>query len=198
MRNRLGCLHLSRSFFHSLSRSHTHTHTHAFHTHTEVRSLHLSKAPPNYELLRTIMSTMRGPWPHKSTHNQPQGLPHSHHCPMLHTHTHTMATPEPGVPLCNSITQRHTPVLIPSEREKNDRGGRRKIVTLGERWRKMSETQSAKCVCGRSADNIFGRERHTVGKLLLCMMSLSLELNQSLAQPLRYIKMWIYDCVKCR
>lgn len=47
-----------------------------------------------------------------------------------HTHTHT--TPEPGVPLSNSITQRHTPVLIPSEREKNDRGGRRKIATLGK------------------------------------------------------------------
>lgn len=117
-------------------------------THAEVWSLHLSKAPPNYELLCTIMSTMRGPWPRKSIHNQPQGLPHSHHCPTLHTHTHTMATPEPGVPLCNSITQRHTPVLIPSERKKNDRGGRRKIATLWEGWRKTSVIQSTKCVVG--------------------------------------------------
>lgn len=99
---------------------HTHTHVCVSHTdtHAEVRSLHLSKAPPNYELLRTIMNTMRGPWPHKSIHNQPEGLPHSHHCPTLHTHTYTMATPEPGVPLCNSVAQRHTPVLIPSERER--------------------------------------------------------------------------------
>lgn len=121
-------------------------------THAEVHSLHLSKAPPNHKLLCTIMRTMRGPWPHKSTHNQPQGLPHSHHCPTLHARTHTMATPEPGVPLCNSITQRHTPVLIPSERvrEKNDRGGRRKIVTLGEGCRKLSETQSAKWAWQRS------------------------------------------------
>lgn len=62
------------------------------------------------------------------------------------THTHTMATPEPGVPLCNSITQRHTPVLIPSERKKNDRGGRGKIATLWEGWRKMSVTKRTKCV----------------------------------------------------
>lgn len=106
MKNRLGHTHLPNSV--SLSNSHTHT---------EVPSLHLSKGP-NYELPCTIMSTMRGPWPHKSIHNQLQGLPYSHHCPTLHIHTHTMATQEPGVPLCNSITKSQTPVLIPSERKK--------------------------------------------------------------------------------
>lgn len=53
----------------------------------------------------------------------PTIVPHS-------THTHTMATLEPGVPLCNSITQRHTPVLIPSERGEKE----------WQRWQKKNCT----------------------------------------------------------
>lgn len=33
----------------------------------------------------------------------------------------------------------------------------------------MGETESAKFVCGVGVDNILGRERYTVGKLLLCV-----------------------------
>lgn len=127
------------------------SHTHTFHMQAQVRSLHLSKAPPNYELLHTIMSTMRGPWPHKSTHNQPQALPHSHYCPTLHTHTCT----DTQRPLQSQGSHYAIPAhkdkhqsLSRQRREKSDRDGGRKI---GWRWRKVGETRTTKSVwlgCG--------------------------------------------------
>lgn len=119
----------------------------------------------------------------------PTIVPHS-------THTHSQwATPEPGVPLCNSITQRHTPVLIPSEREKNDGDGRRENCNprggTEENGRNTKAGVQRECVWGR-VDNTLGRERLTVGQLRLCFCkSLSPELNQSLAKPLRC------NCLKC-
>lgn len=111
-------LALSFTLFLSPSPSHTHAHTYTFHTHAEVQSLHLSKASPNYELLRTIMSTMRGPWPHKSTHNQPQGLPHSHHCPTLPTHTHNGHSRARGPTMQFHHTKTHTsPYPVREKRE---------------------------------------------------------------------------------
>lgn len=121
------------------------SHTHTFHRHAEVRSLRVSKAPPNYELLPTIIIIKRGLQPHKSTHNHSQALPHSHHCPTLHSHIHTrtMATPEPRVPLCNPVTQGHKPVLITSERETNDSGSK----VEENRWDTKARVQIMWWVC---------------------------------------------------
>lgn len=125
------------------------SHTHTFHRHAEVRSLRVSKAPPNYELLPTIIIIKRGLQPHKSTHNHSQALPHSHHCPTLHSHIHTrtMATPEPRDPLCNP--HKDTNQSLSHQR------GKRMIVA--QKWRKIGEIQKLEFrLCGECADNILG------------------------------------------
>lgn len=61
----------------------------------------------------------------------------------------------------------------------------------GGKWMK----HKVQIVCGGGVDNTLGRERYTVGKLLLRVYVLITRAygNQSLAQPLRYTKRWTYE-----
>lgn len=87
------------------------------------------------------------------------------------THTHTMATPEPGVPLCNSITQRHTPVLILSRLKKVWQKWQEKNCNAwgeleGNEW---SPKAGAQCVCSRVVDNITEGETYSRQSMVLCV-----------------------------
>lgn len=120
------------------------------HAHTKMRSLHVSKAPPNYELLPTIIITMRGPRLHKSTHNQSQALPHSHHCPTLHSHTHAQWA------LQSQGSHYATPSHKDTHQSSSHQRGKR--MTGMENWRKTGETQKLEPrLCGECAGNVFGR-----------------------------------------
>lgn len=136
----------------------TFTHTHKPHTHAKVQTSHLSKAPPNYELLHTTMRTMRGPWP---PHNQPQGVP-----PLPHTpHTQWPLQSQGSHYAIPSHKDTHQSLSC-QERIKNDRSGRRKIGNLGETWTNKTQMLEYSVYC-RVVDNIREkeRERHTVSKL---------------------------------
>lgn len=107
------------------------------------------------------------PQVHTQSAPGPAPLPPLSHTP--HTHIHTMATPEPGVPPCNSITQRHTPVLIPSERKERQRWQEKKLYPLGRDGGKRVKHKRCKCVWG-GCGHI--RERDTyckVGQLFWCV-----------------------------
>lgn len=173
----------------------SHSHKHEFHTYSEVRSLHMSKALPTHELLHTIITTMRGPWPHKSTHNQSQALPHSHHCPTLHAHTLTMGHSRAGGPAMQfHHTKTHTSPYPVRERKEWQRWQEKNCNPQGgteeKGWNtKVGVQRESVWGCG---DNTLGRERLTVGQLRLCFCKpLSPELNQSLAKPLSC------SCLKC-
>lgn len=133
----------------------THTHTHASESAASslVKSTtKLWASPRHYEYNeRSLAPTQSAPGrpPYRPT-------PHTHN-------SHSRAR---GPAKQFHHTKTHTSPYPVKREKKNDRGGTRKMVTLGERWRKTRHTQKLErrvCVAGLK------RERHTVGKLRLCV-----------------------------
>lgn len=136
--------------------------------HTQVSSLHLSKAPPNMSYSAPLWVQWEVPGPTSPHTISPKACPTPTIVPHS-TQTHNGHSRARG-PTMQFHHTKPQPGLIPSEREKNDRGDRRSPI-LGVGQRKTCEKQSAVCLAG-VADNILRGERHTVGKLLLSVCDL--------------------------